>query len=102
MNTLPYTLAEVQVKKPADKVCAVKVFALVDMLPYILSKDQESLDTPGHLEARSLDNKFAATLAKINAKTIDGTVRDIDITGQGTGGQMHTLLDVRVRIMPTY
>ena len=30
------------------------------------------------MEAPSLDNKFAATLAKINAKTIDGTVRDIE------------------------
>ena len=101
MNTLPYTLAELQVKKPADKVCAVKVFALVDMLSYILSKDQESLDTPGHLEARSLDNKFAATLAKINAKTIDGTVRDIEAKAL-VDKKTDTLLDVRVRIMPTY
>ena len=37
-NTLPHTLAEMQVKKPAEKVCAVKVFALVDMLAYILAK----------------------------------------------------------------
>ena len=28
--------------------------------------------------APSLDKIFAATLAKINAKTIDGTVRDIE------------------------
>ena len=30
------------------------------------------------MQARSLDNKFAATLAKIKAKTIDGTVRDME------------------------
>ena len=50
------------------------------------------------MQARSLDNKFAATLAKINAKTIDGTVRDIEAKAL-----VHKkLLDVRVRIMPTY
>ena len=37
-DTLAHTLAELQVKKPADKVCDVKVFALVDMLAYILEE----------------------------------------------------------------
>ena len=31
-------LAELQVKKPADKLCAVKVLALLDVLAYILAK----------------------------------------------------------------
>ena len=53
------------------------------------------------MEAWSLDNKFAATLAKINAKTIDGTVRDIDAKAV-VDRKTDTLLDVRVRIMPTY
>ena len=50
------------------------------------------------MQARSLDNNFAATLAKINAKTIDGTVRDIEAKLLVD----KKLLDVRVRIMPTY
>ena len=51
--------------------------------------------------ARSLDNKFAATLAKIKAKTIDGTVRDMEAKAL-VDSKTDTLLDVRVRIMPTY
>ena len=35
LNTLAHTLAELQFKKPADKLCDVKVLALVDMLAYI-------------------------------------------------------------------
>ena len=53
------------------------------------------------MKARSLDNKFAATLPKINAKTIDGTVRDIEAKAL-VDKKTDTLLDVRVRIMPTY
>ena len=41
-------------------------------------KGQESLDTLGHVQAHSLDNKFSATLAKKKSKTIDGTVRDME------------------------
>ena len=41
MNTLAHTLAELQVKKLADKVTDVKVFALVDMLAHILAKKKE-------------------------------------------------------------
>ena len=52
-------------------------------------------------EARSLDNKFAATLAKIKAKTIDGTVRDIEANAL-VDRKTDRLLDVRVTIMQTY
>ena len=41
MKTLAHTLAELQVKKPADKLCDVKVFALVDMLAYILAEKKK-------------------------------------------------------------
>ena len=47
-NTLVHTLAELQVKKPADKVCDVKVFALVDMLAYILEKKNEKKLAANH------------------------------------------------------
>ena len=50
MNTLPYRLAELQVKKRADKVCAVKVFALVDMLAYILAKKKKKTLAANHGE----------------------------------------------------
>ena len=53
------------------------------------------------MQALSLDNKFAAPLAKINAKTIDGTVRDMEAKAL-VDRKTDTLLDVRVRIMPTY
>ena len=53
------------------------------------------------MKARSLHNKFAATLAKINAKTIDVTVRDIEAKAL-VDKNSDKLLDVRVRIMPTY
>ena len=53
------------------------------------------------MKARPLHNKFAATLAKINAKTIDGTVRDIEAKAL-VDQKTDTLLDVRVRIIPTY
>ena len=54
---------------------------MVKTLAYRLIKEgkgQESLDTLGHVQAHSLDNKFSATLAKIKSKTIDGTVRDME------------------------
>ena len=50
LNTLPHTLAELQVKKPADKLCAVKVFALVDMLAYILAKKKKKTLAANHGE----------------------------------------------------
>ena len=53
------------------------------------------------MESRSLDNKFAATLAKIKATTIDGTVLNMEAKAL-VDSKTETLLDVRVRIMPTY
>ena len=47
-NTLVHRLAELQVKKPADKVCDVKVFGLVDMLAYILEKKNEKKLAANH------------------------------------------------------
>ena len=41
LNTLAHTQAELQVKKPTDKLCDVKVLALVDILAYILAKEKE-------------------------------------------------------------
>lgn len=53
------------------------------------------------MQARSIVNKFAATLTEIKAKTIDGTVRYIWAKAL-VKRKTDTLLDVRVRIMPTY
>ena len=50
MNTLAHTLAELQVKKPADKLCDVKVFALVDLLAYILAEKKEKTLPANHGE----------------------------------------------------
>ena len=50
MNTLAHTLAELQVKKLADKVCDVKVFALVDMLAYILEEKKKKTLAANHGE----------------------------------------------------
>ena len=41
LNTLAHALAELQVKKPADKLCDVKVLALVEMLAYILAEKKK-------------------------------------------------------------
>ena len=41
LNTLAHTLAELQVKKPADKLCDVKVLALVEMHAYILAEKKK-------------------------------------------------------------
>ena len=51
MNTLSHTLAELQVKKPADKLCDVKVLALVDMRAYILAakKKKTLAGNPGEM-----------------------------------------------------
>ena len=48
-----------------------------------------------------MDNKFAATLAKIKATTIDGTVLSMEAKAL-VDRKTDTLLDVRVRNMPTY
>ena len=78
----------------------MKAKALVKKLAYRLRKDktgQESEDTLSHVQAQSLDNKFSATLAKIKAKTFDGTVR---YGGQGTVAQEN--LQATRRHMPIY
>ena len=51
--------------------------------------------------SRSKGHKFSATIAKIKAKTIDGTVRDMQAKAL-VDRKTETLLDVIVRIMPTY
>ena len=53
------------------------------------------------MQARSLVNKFAATLAERKAKTIDGTVLDMEATAV-VDRRADTVPDVRVRIMATY
>ena len=53
------------------------------------------------MQARLLDNKFATTLAKIKAKTIDGTVRDMKAKAL-VDKKTDTLLDVRVTMLLTY
>ena len=50
---------------------------------------------------RHWSTKFAATLAEMNAKRIDGTVRDIEAKAE-VDKTADTLRDVRVRIMSTY
>ena len=44
------TVAELQVKKPADKLCDVKVLALVDMLTYIIGEKKEKTLAANHGE----------------------------------------------------
>ena len=47
---MAHTLAELQVKKPADKLCDVKVFALVDMLASTLAEKKEKTLAANHGE----------------------------------------------------
>ena len=53
------------------------------------------------MQAQALVNKFAATLAEMNAKRIDGTVQDMEAKTD-VDRTADTLRDVRVRIMSTY
>lgn len=53
------------------------------------------------MQARALVNKFAATLAERNGKTIDGTVRDMEAKAE-VERTADTIRDVRVRIRRTY
>lgn len=53
------------------------------------------------MQARTLLNKIAATLAEMNAKTIDGTVRDMEAKAE-VDRTTDTLRNERVRIMLTY
>ena len=122
-----HTLAELQFKKPAGKLCDVKALELVDVLGKMVvgkkktdtpripercgiqdaglqssrRKGLESFDNLGHVQARALVNKIAATLAEMNAKTIDGTVRDMEAKAE-VDRTADTLRNERVRIMLTY
>lgn len=53
------------------------------------------------MQARALVNKIAATLAEMNAKTIDGTVRDMEVKAE-VDRTADTLRNETVRIMSTY
>ena len=53
------------------------------------------------MQSPSLDNKFAATHAKIKVTTIDGTVLNMEAKAL-VDRKTDTLLDVRVGIMPRY
>ena len=53
------------------------------------------------MQARALLNKIAATLAEMNAKTIDGTVCDMEAKAE-VERTADTLRNERVRIMLTY
>lgn len=53
------------------------------------------------MQARALVNKIAATLAEMNAKTIDDTVRDMEAKGE-VDRTADTLRNERVSIMLTY
>ena len=53
------------------------------------------------MQARALVNKITATLAEMNAKTIDGTVRDTEAKAE-VDRTADTLQNERVRIMLTY
>lgn len=53
------------------------------------------------MQARALVNKIAAKVAEMNAKTIDGTVRDMEAKAE-VDRTADTLRNERVRIMLTY
>ena len=116
LNTLAHTLAELQVKKPADKLCDVKVLALVDILAYTLAKKKEKdtyRESRRNVEAKALVKKLAYrlkeerkgqesehTLGHVQAQSLDNKfsatlakikTKTFDGTvrygGQGTGAQ---------------
>ena len=53
------------------------------------------------MENYSLVEKFAATLAEMKAKTIDGTLRDVQAEAL-VDTTADTLLEVRAKILWTY
>ena len=53
------------------------------------------------MENYSLVNKFAATVAETKAKTIDGTLRDVQAEAL-VDTTADTLAEVKARILPTY
>ena len=50
MKRLAHTLAELQVKKPADKLGDVKVLARVEMLAYIIAEKKKKTFAANHRE----------------------------------------------------
>ena len=58
----------------------------------------ERLATLGHVENYSLANKFACTLAEMNAKTIDGKLRDVQAEAL-VDTTADTLPEVKARIL---
>ena len=69
LNTLAHALSELQVKKPADKLCDVKVLALVDMLAYILEKEI-CCESRRDVEVKALIKTLAYKLAEVKAKKV--------------------------------
>jgi len=51
LETVAHKVAEVQVEKPAETLCDVKAWALVDMLAYMLAgkKRKTHTATPGEM-----------------------------------------------------
>ena len=51
LDTLSHTPAELQVEKPKDTPCAVKAYALIDVLAYMLAgiKKKTHAGTPGEM-----------------------------------------------------
>lgn len=75
------------VKTLADRVAVVKAKTVSDPL--------------GHKETDSLVNKFSTTLLKMEAKTIGGSLCDVE--GEAlVDNTAYTLPEVRVRMMSTH
>ena len=53
------------------------------------------------MDAKALGNKFPATVAEMKAKTIGGTLRDLEAKAL-VEKTVETPQEVKVRIMPTY
>ena len=73
----------------------------VEVLPIGQDAVKTVSDALGHKEADSLVNKFAATLLKMEAKTTDGRLRDVE--GKALVDRTAcTHPEVKVRMMSTY
>ena len=77
--------------------------ALVKMLLVRLEavKAKKLSNTLDHVQSNARANNFAATVAEMEAKTIGGTLRDVEAKGMvdTTAG---TPQEVKVRITPRY
>ena len=72
---------------------------LADRLAAVRAKTDR--DTLGYVEHYSLVNNFAATLAEMKAKKIDGTPRDLQAEALGDT-TADTVPEVKARILLTY